>query len=147
MKRGLTSLALFIVVVFGFELLVLQWLKPLESRLLDSFGAGRSRQARALADAVSEPVAVVGADLNTWSPDFMESAVEVLHSRFTTTPVAPEPTYHAGGLLARKLDHLMMRLPDGWSASVRRAAGPYGSDHYPLIGVITREAATTLAGG
>jgi adenylate cyclase len=37
MKRGLASLALAVVAVFALELFVLQWMKPLENRLLDSF--------------------------------------------------------------------------------------------------------------
>ena len=108
------------------------------TRVLDSFGPGRARQARALAEAVAEPAAIIGADLNTWSAGFLESAVDLLHTRFEETPAAPEPTYHAA-FLARKLDQLMMRLPAGWTASVRRAAVPYGSDHYPLIGMLQRD--------
>ena len=46
MKRGLTSLALFVVVVSGVELFALQWMKPLENRLLDAFV---KRQAARLA--------------------------------------------------------------------------------------------------
>jgi adenylate cyclase len=37
MKRGLASLALAVAAVFALEFLVLQWMKPLENRLLDSF--------------------------------------------------------------------------------------------------------------
>jgi adenylate cyclase len=46
MKRGLASLALFIVFIFLFEHFVLQWMKPLENRLLDAFV---KRQAARLA--------------------------------------------------------------------------------------------------
>jgi endonuclease/exonuclease/phosphatase family metal-dependent hydrolase len=106
------------------------------TRILDSFGRGRARQAKALSDAVADPAAIVGADLNTWSAGFTESAVEFLVSSFQDTPHAPEPTYD--GRLARKLDHLLVRLPDGWTATVRRAGTPYGSDHYPLIGILHR---------
>jgi endonuclease/exonuclease/phosphatase (EEP) superfamily protein YafD len=107
------------------------------TRILDSFGRGRARQARALSDALTEPAVVVGADLNTWSFERTESAVALLHASFEDTPPASEPTYH--GRLSRKLDHFLARLPEGWSASVRRAGTPYGSDHYPLIGVVHRD--------
>jgi hypothetical protein len=36
-----------------------------------------------------------------------------------------------------------VRLPDGWGATVRRGGTPYGSDHYPLIGVVHRELPAT----
>jgi endonuclease/exonuclease/phosphatase family metal-dependent hydrolase len=111
------------------------------TRIMDSFGRGRARQAKALSEVIAEPVAVVGADLNTWSVGFTESAVDLLMASFQDTPPAPEPTYH--GRLSRKLDHLLVRLPDGWSATVRRAGTPYGSDHYPLIGIVHREQPAT----
>jgi hypothetical protein len=35
-----------------------------------------------------------------------------------------------------RLDHLLFCLPDGWRATVRRAASPYGSDHHALVALI-----------
>jgi endonuclease/exonuclease/phosphatase family metal-dependent hydrolase len=35
-----------------------------------------------------------------------------------------------------RLDHVLLRLPDGWRAEVRRAKSRYGSDHYPLVATI-----------
>jgi endonuclease/exonuclease/phosphatase (EEP) superfamily protein YafD len=35
-----------------------------------------------------------------------------------------------------RLDHLLFRLPGGWTAAVRRAEDRYGSDHYPLVALI-----------
>jgi endonuclease/exonuclease/phosphatase family metal-dependent hydrolase len=107
------------------------------TRFLDTFGPGRARQARALTDAVADPSAVVGADLNTWSAGFLESAVSILKASFPATPPTLDPTYNQR-FLSRKLDHFLVRLPDGWSATVRRGGTPYGSDHYPLIGMVRR---------
>jgi endonuclease/exonuclease/phosphatase family metal-dependent hydrolase len=108
-------------------------------RFLGTFGPGRARQARALAEAVADPAAVIGADLNSWSLGFLEDAVPFLRASFPDSPAASDPTYRAAGLLARKLDHFLVRLPDGWASSVRRVGDAYGSDHYPLIGTIHRQ--------
>ena len=107
------------------------------SRLLDSFGAGRTRQARALAEAARGESVVLGADLNTWSLGLLEGALDVLRERF---PVAAHgfdgATYVAAGVIPRRLDHLLFRLPEGWEARVARVDDRYGSDHYPLLGVV-----------
>lgn len=108
------------------------------SRFLGTFGPGRARQARALSEAVSAPAAVIGADLNSWSAGFLEDAVPLLRANFPATPPTSAPTYRAAGMLPRKLDHLMARLPGGWRASVRTVDDPYGSDHRPLIGLLHR---------
>lgn len=109
-------------------------------RLLGSFGSGRARQARALADAIVDPAAVIGADLNSWSASFLESAIPLLRASFPETPANAMHTYPvARGLWGRTLDHLLVRVPDGWRASVRRVDDRYGSDHYPLIGMVRRQ--------
>jgi hypothetical protein len=33
-----------------------------------------------------------------------------------------------------RLDYLMFRLPDGWTADYRVLADTWGSDHRPLLG-------------
>jgi endonuclease/exonuclease/phosphatase family metal-dependent hydrolase len=106
-------------------------------RFIGTFGSGRTRQARALAAAVEDHAVVVGADLNSWNAGFLESAVPLLHASFPDSPPTSVPTFPvARGLISRKLDHWLARLPEGWSASVRRIDDRYGSDHYPLIGTV-----------
>jgi endonuclease/exonuclease/phosphatase family metal-dependent hydrolase len=106
------------------------------TRALDSFGASRTRQARALIGAIDGDAAIVGADLNTWSVGFLESAVETLRERFPDGPPFAAPTMTVGGI-PRQLDHLLFRLPAGWRASLLRVDDRYGSDHHPVLGVLT----------
>ena len=105
------------------------------SRLLQSLGGARTRQARALVKALGDDSAVVvGGDMNTWSLGFMEGAVEVLQQHFPLPTQHPrEPTFASGGL---RLDRLMYRLPATSAADTRRLADRRGSDHHPLIGTI-----------
>jgi endonuclease/exonuclease/phosphatase (EEP) superfamily protein YafD len=35
-----------------------------------------------------------------------------------------------------KLDHLFFRLPDGWRGAFHRADDRFGSDHFPLVGLL-----------
>jgi endonuclease/exonuclease/phosphatase family metal-dependent hydrolase len=105
------------------------------TRALDSFGASRARQARALIGAIDGDAAIVGADLNPWSAGFLESAVGLLRERFPDGPPFDAPTMTVGGI-PRRLDHLLFRLPDGWRASLRRLDDRYGSDHHPVLGVL-----------
>jgi endonuclease/exonuclease/phosphatase (EEP) superfamily protein YafD len=37
-----------------------------------------------------------------------------------------------------RLDYLFFNLADGWSASTRRLDERFGSDHYPVLGTISR---------
>lgn len=105
------------------------------SRLLQSFGGARTRQARALVQALgNDSATVVGGDMNTWSLGFMEGAVGVLQKHFPLPAKHPtEPTFASGGL---RLDRLMYRLPAKQSAETRRLVDRHGSDHHPLIGTI-----------
>jgi hypothetical protein len=106
------------------------------SRFLDSFGAGRARQARALERGVTGDTVVLGADLNSWSPGFLEGALDVLYDRFPDTRAVTDPTFHAAGVIPRRLDHLLLRLPDNYAVQVQRIEDRYGSDHHPVVGVI-----------
>jgi endonuclease/exonuclease/phosphatase family metal-dependent hydrolase len=110
--------------------------KSRASRLLQSLGGGRARQARALVEALGgDSVAVVGGDMNTWSMGFMEGASGVLAKHFPLPAKQPtEPTFATGGL---RLDRLVFRLPSPHAAETRRLADRRGSDHHPLIGTIT----------
>jgi endonuclease/exonuclease/phosphatase family metal-dependent hydrolase len=105
------------------------------TRALDSFGRGRERQARALCGAIDGEVAVVGADLNTWSAGFLESAMGVLREHFPDSPPFSAATMNVGGI-PRQLDHLLFRVPDGWLVSLQRVNDRYGSDHHPVLGVV-----------
>jgi endonuclease/exonuclease/phosphatase family metal-dependent hydrolase len=109
--------------------------KSRPSRLLQSLGGGRARQARALVEAIGDDSAtVVGGDMNTWSMGFMEGAVGVLARHFPLPLQHPtEPTFAVGGL---RLDRLIYRLPAAHSAETRRLTDRRGSDHHPLIGTI-----------
>jgi endonuclease/exonuclease/phosphatase family metal-dependent hydrolase len=94
----------------------------------------RTRQARGLREALrgDDPLVLAG-DFNTWfgfsDQAYLETAGDFPQTRLTDR----RRTFR--GLL--RLDHVFYRLPDGWSADVRRAESSYGSDHYPLIATIT----------
>jgi endonuclease/exonuclease/phosphatase family metal-dependent hydrolase len=93
----------------------------------------RLRQARGLVDALAgQAPLVLGADMNTLF-GFRDAAYAEAARAFPGTRVTDRrSTFH--GLL--RLDHLFFRVPQGWSAAFRRADADYGSDHYPLIGVV-----------
>ncbi len=106
------------------------WTRPVAM-----LGGARLEQARALAAALSQenPI-VLGADLNTWSAARLERAVPFLRAQFPSSPPeVPGGTYPLPLGLMRPLDHLFLRVPDGWTATVRRGPSRYGSDHYPLV--------------
>jgi endonuclease/exonuclease/phosphatase family metal-dependent hydrolase len=99
-------------------------------------GLARARQARALVDYMrNEEIAVLGGDFNTWF-GFAEPAFHETARAFPDTAVTdPRPTFYS--LL--RLDHLFFRLPDGWSAAFTRGRSRYGSDHWPLVGLVRME--------
>jgi endonuclease/exonuclease/phosphatase (EEP) superfamily protein YafD len=54
--------------------------------------------------------------------------------RFRDTPRdPPQPTFHDRLVL----DHLFFDLPDGWTVTRRVLKDAYGSDHHPVVAVIT----------
>jgi endonuclease/exonuclease/phosphatase family metal-dependent hydrolase len=93
----------------------------------------RTRQARGLREALrgDDPMVLAG-DFNTWfgfrDQAYLETVRDYPQTRLTDT----RRTFR--GLL--RLDHVFYRLPEGWSAEVRRAESSYGSDHHPLIATI-----------
>jgi endonuclease/exonuclease/phosphatase family metal-dependent hydrolase len=104
-------------------------------RFLDSFGAARGRQARFLAERMGDGPTVLGGDLNTWAPSFLEPTLGVLEPHFPHTPEVEGATFSVAGI-PRRLDHLLFRLPDRGSARALVVGEYYGSDHRPVIGVV-----------
>jgi endonuclease/exonuclease/phosphatase family metal-dependent hydrolase len=96
----------------------------------------RGRQARAIT-AILPPRApfVVGGDFNTWL-GANEPALREMARVTGQAPQAREATYGTGAVL----DHLFFRTPASWNASYARAGHKYGSDHFPLVGWIERDA-------
>jgi endonuclease/exonuclease/phosphatase family metal-dependent hydrolase len=95
--------------------------------------AARARQARALLKKfLPDGPAVLGGDLNTWASN--EPTIELLKDVFDT-PVGEDPreTLPRVG----RIDYLLARLPSGWAMISRRLDNRYGSDHYPVLGVLT----------
>jgi endonuclease/exonuclease/phosphatase family metal-dependent hydrolase len=105
-------------------------------RVFDSFGAARGRQARALVEALGPDPVVLGADLNTWALSILEPAFGILGEHFPDSPWSAEPTFSLAGV-ARSLDHLLFRLPGEPVPEVSVVADRYGSDHAPVVGVVT----------
>ena len=95
--------------------------------------AARARQARALLKKfLPDGPAVLGGDLNTWASN--EPTIELLKDVFDT-PVGEDPreTLPRVG----RIDYLLARLPSDWAMTSRRLDNRYGSDHYPVLGVLT----------
>ena len=94
--------------------------------------SGRLRQARALTKVLpAEGPLIVGGDFNSWF-GYRDAAFKELAR--TVPPAASDDRRATFGPM--RLDHVLLRLPEGWRASVRRADRRYGSDHYPLVAVI-----------
>ena len=93
----------------------------------------RARQARALVDVLrGDEAAVLAGDFNSWF-GFGDLAVRETLGVFPDTPLTDgRPTFR--NLL--RLDHVFVRLPDGWRTAARRAPRRYGSDHWPLVATI-----------
>lgn len=93
-------------------------------------------------DAQPPAAFVLGGDLNTWTRGVREDAYKRARRRFPE-PAAPDPrpTHHfeIGGML-RRSDHLLFTLPPGWRGDCRRLDDTFGSDHYPLVGVLRSSA-------
>ena len=94
---------------------------------------GRVRQARALAQALKddEPT-VLGGDLNSWFGYSDGAFREIARILPLARPADRRPTFGP-----MRLDHIAARLPAGWRISVHRADSRYGSDHYPLVAIIS----------
>lgn len=94
--------------------------------------SGRLRQARALAGVLpAEGTLVVGGDFNAWF-GYRDAAYKELAR--LVPPASSDDRRPTFGPM--RLDHVLLRLPAEWRASVRRADSRYGSDHYPLVAEI-----------
>jgi len=95
--------------------------------------AARARQARAIVKQfLPDGPAVLGGDLNTWASN--EPTVALLKDVFDT-PVGEDPRATLPGV--GRIDYLLARLPAGWSMTTRRLDSRYGSDHFPVLGILT----------
>jgi endonuclease/exonuclease/phosphatase family metal-dependent hydrolase len=92
----------------------------------------RDRQGTALTTAVETSVStVLEGDLNTWANH--EPVLDRLRRVFMPCTDG-RPTF-SGGL---HLDWFFSRLPNGWSLRCWRLDRKYGSDHYPIVGVVEK---------
>jgi endonuclease/exonuclease/phosphatase family metal-dependent hydrolase len=97
----------------------------------------RGRQARALLRSLP-PTApgIIGGDMNTMlGPE--EPAWRAFLERFPETPESSQPTFRERLVL----DHLFFDLPEGWQATQQVVASRYGSDHHPVLGLVSRTTA------
>jgi endonuclease/exonuclease/phosphatase family metal-dependent hydrolase len=94
----------------------------------------RGRQARALLEAVPTGApGVLGGDLNTWLGP-TEPAWRLLVERFPDLPPSRRDVTFRNRLV---LDHVLFDLPEGWTARRHVVESRYGSDHHPVLGVMT----------
>jgi len=105
----------------------LSWWKAIVS------DTARGEQASALLREIPAGPGILGGDLNTWlGPN--EPAWRSMLQRFPDSPrEPPQPTFRDRLVL----DHLFFDLPDGWSVTRRVLKDGYGSDHHPVVAVIT----------
>lgn len=93
----------------------------------------RARQMEALLQRLpTEGPAILGGDLNIWLGT-SEQAYQAAAAAFPDAP-DEQPLLTFKERLA--LDHLFYRIPDGWKAVRYRAPHRYGSDHYPVVGIV-----------
>jgi endonuclease/exonuclease/phosphatase family metal-dependent hydrolase len=101
--------------------------------------AARSRQAHALIDSLRTPPdipTVLAGDFNTWwGPT--EPALNILRSAFPQTPRSVNTKTWTGPLgLHAQLDYIFLRGPLT-PAVVQRLPSRFGSDHYPLLAIVS----------
>ena len=102
-------------------------------RMLFSDTARGKQATELLRELPQQGDGILGGDLNTWLGP-REPAWRLMLQRFPDTPRdPPQPTFHDRLVL----DHLFFDLPDGWTATRRVLKDAYGSDHHPVIGVVT----------
>jgi endonuclease/exonuclease/phosphatase family metal-dependent hydrolase len=92
----------------------------------------RARQMNALLAELPPGPGVLGGDLNIW----LGTREEAYRDAAATFPDGPGPQPILTFRERLALDHLFYRLPAGWKASTHRAPERYGSDHFPVVGVL-----------
>jgi endonuclease/exonuclease/phosphatase family metal-dependent hydrolase len=92
----------------------------------------RARQMDALLSQLPAAPGILGGDLNIWLGT-REKAYRAAAASFPDGANG-QPLLTFRERLA--LDHLFFRLPAGWTAARARAPHRYGSDHYPIVGVL-----------
>lgn len=101
---------------------------------------GRLRQARAIIENGSDnDTVVVAGDFNTWAGQ-EEPVLHYLRRRFGESQPhrgGPTVTTFLTGLFSLELDHMFARLPEGWRFKYEIRTDPLGSDHRPLVGVLS----------
>lgn len=91
----------------------------------------RTRQVRSLLDdALPSGPMILAGDLNSWAS--IEPALDLLRHEFDAVVVRDNKPTHAAG----RLDEIFARVPERWRVTTRRLDQRYGSDHYPLLGMV-----------
>jgi endonuclease/exonuclease/phosphatase family metal-dependent hydrolase len=104
-------------------------------RYLQSAGAGRLRQAKALLPWLAEVPCVLGGDFNTWGPTSVETTIPLIRKTFRQPAELDErATVTARFLPDRRVDFIFFNLPEGLRGRYERLNDRYGSDHFPLLG-------------
>jgi endonuclease/exonuclease/phosphatase family metal-dependent hydrolase len=94
----------------------------------------RGRQAEALVAALPPDVpTIVGGDFNVWLGR-RETAWRALAARF---PDGPSPLRTPTFRERLYLDEIFFDLPDGWGIERRVVNGLFGSDHHPVIAMVS----------
>jgi endonuclease/exonuclease/phosphatase family metal-dependent hydrolase len=103
------------------------------------FGSGRAEQVAALLEAIPDHQAgILAGDFNTWRAQESEEAMRLARDAYPSMVEIPEdPTVQAfAGLIGRRSDYVLARVPEGWTAEYRVVPDRYGSDHHPLVGIV-----------
>jgi endonuclease/exonuclease/phosphatase family metal-dependent hydrolase len=99
--------------------------------------SARQRQVEGLLRALPpDAPGILGGDLNTWL-GANEPAWRTLATRFADTADWPRTATFGNRLV---LDHLLMDLPEGWRVTRRVVPDLYGSDHHPVMAIVTGSA-------
>jgi endonuclease/exonuclease/phosphatase family metal-dependent hydrolase len=113
--------------------------RALWSKVFRTFGRARLNQIAALLRAIPlETPIVLAGDFNTWFRGTREPAIRYAREMFDRPAALPEHgTVKFGSVLPERItDYVLFRVPDHWLVSYHRADELYGSDHYPLIGLL-----------
>ena len=120
--------------------------RPAWARAWRIFGQVQRRQTEGLLGEFPESggrslesaPTLLGGDFNTWLRGHRQGASRLARARFPL-PLNPDPRpthrFEIGGRL-RKSDYLMASAPRGWRFQSRRLDTTFGSDHFPLVGIL-----------